>query len=150
MSTTADLTSLLPNFLPFCPFTLQSYPEPFIRQCQALPYDRLTAWAEDDHRHYVEIDAGGLYMRFPNGGPNDFRRIRIDGLLEEPFRADGELKVEYRAKVYKPILLSMPNADGERVMLLDRGLRVKYFVHPQYPESTAPYARVDADEYISG
>ncbi len=150
MSTTADLASLLPNFLPLCPFTLQSYPEPFICQCQAHPLDRLTAWAEDDDRHYVEIDAGGLYMRFPCGGPRDFRRIRIDGLLEEPFRADGELKVEYWAKVYKPILLTTPNADGERVMLLDKGLRVKYFGYPQFPEWSAPYACVDANEYTSG
>lgn len=92
---------------------------------------------------YVEYDAGGLCVRFPNNYPTDFRRVRIEKLLEEPFNADGTLKEEYKSKVYKPILLTDPDVDGNRVMRLDNNLQVKY--HPQnfFPEWAAPLSAVE-------
>jgi len=97
----------------------------------------------EDDRHFVELDAGGLYMRFPKSGDGplaDYRRIRIEELLEEPFDEDGELKDEYKSKVYKPILLTQRDPSGDRVMLLDKGQRVKFFKQPWFPEWAAPQA----------
>jgi hypothetical protein len=135
------LESFLDENIPFCIFTLKKHPPSFIAECHKVGYKRLEEWAQGDSRHFVEIDAGGLYMRF--SGLHDYRRIRINELLEEPFDANGNLKQEYEARVYKPILLQKRDANGKRFMQLDRGLRVEYFEQPDYPELFMPRAVVD-------
>jgi hypothetical protein len=132
------LEAFVHDYIPFCRFTLRKFPRTLLVKCRAVGYDRLSAWAREDPRHYVEVDKGGLYMRF--SGERDYRRIRIRELLEEPFDDDGRLRPEYEARVYKPILLTKRRADGRRVMSLDRGLRVEYYEQPDFPEWMSPFA----------
>jgi hypothetical protein len=126
--------------IPYCIFTLQSHPSDFIAMCSKAPQDQLYAWAND---HFLEVDPGGMYMRFHDCEPDDFRRIRIKALFEEPFDTDGELKEAFKSRVYKPILLAKPDAEGGRWMQLDNKLRVKYFAQPEFSEWMAPSAVVE-------
>jgi len=132
--------STLSELIPRCLFTTTSYPKSFIEECNKVEKALLVYWA--NKRCFVEYDAGGLCARFPNNDPTDFRRIRIEKLLEEPFNTDGTLKEEYKSKVYKPILLADPDADGNRVMRLDNDLRVKYYPQHFFPEWAAPLSDV--------
>ena len=134
----------LEEHIPYCKHTLLKYPEEFIEECMKVPLEDLMEWATREN-HYVEVDAGGMYMRFPGNKYYNFDRIRIEKLLEEPFGLEG-LKPEYKPKVYKPILLRKRGPDNECLMALDKGLKVPYYEHDSFPSCCAPMVPdVDAE-----
>ena len=126
----------LEEHIPYCKHTLQKYPEEFIEECMKVPLEDLMEWATREN-HYVEVDAGGMYMRSLEQKYYNFDRIRIEKLLEEPFGLEG-LKPEYKDKVYKAILLRKRGPDNERLMVLDKGLKVPYYEHVSFPNWCSP------------